>query len=331
MRDVTVLVTGVGATTGISVIKGFRQQDEFRVRVVGTDINPPHMIAGSSFCDMFYTVPLAVDPDYVPALLNICVKERVQVLIPIVDPELLVLAEHKERFTAIGVKVVVSDPDTVRICNDKYATFQFLRLHGIPTPETWLAEEITNPEILTYPVFVKPRDGVSSVNAFRVDSPEELSWAMKRVSNLVIQEYLDGDEYTTDVFADFEGRVFAVVPRQRLQTKAGISYKGRTCHDERLIEWGRHITEALDIRGPTNIQCMVRGDDIRYFEVNPRFSGSLPLTIAAGVNAPLWVLRLVLDERSPESLLPFQDMLMTRYWSEVFYPSGQEENLVCGG
>jgi carbamoyl-phosphate synthase large subunit len=325
MREITVLVTGVGATTGISVIKGFRQQDEFRVRVVGTDINPRDRIAGSSFCDIFYTVPPAVDATYIPVLMDICKKEGVQVLIPIIDPELLALAEHKEALAQLGVKVVVSDPKTVRICNDKYATFDFLKHHDIPTPETWLIDKITEPQALTYPLFVKPRDGVSSVNAFRVDSPEELMSAKKRVLNLVVQEYLEGKEYTTDVLADFEGCVFAVVPRQRLQTKDGISYKGQTCFDDELIHWGRRISEILNIRGPANIQCMVFGDRISYFEVNPRFSGSLPLTIAAGVNTPLWVLKLVCGAPSPHVYLPFQSMVMTRYWSEVFYPGEQQD------
>jgi len=229
MRDITVLVTGVGATTGISVIKGFRQQEEFRVRIVGTDINPRDMIAGSAFCDIFYTVPLAVDDAYIPVMLDICKKEGVQVLIPIVDPELLVLAEKKNAFAQLGVKVVVSDPKTVRICNDKYATFDFLKHNDVPTPETRLMDKITDPKALSYPVFVKPRDGVSSVNAFRIDSPEEFMRVKGRVPNLVVQEHLRGEEYTTDVLADFEGHVFAVVPRRRMQTKAGISYKGQTC------------------------------------------------------------------------------------------------------
>jgi carbamoyl-phosphate synthase large subunit len=280
------------------------------------------MIAGSAFCDAFHTVPLATDPDYIPVLLEICQREQVNVLIPIVDPELLAVAENRDKFSNIGVTAVISDAETVRICNDKYATFQFFRRHDIPFPETWLASEVTDLETLPYPVFVKPRDGVSSRNAFCVDTPKELEQAKNRVPNLVIQEFLEGEEYTTDIIADFAGRVFAVVPRQRLQTKAGISYKGRTCNDKRLINWGKHIGEALNIRGPANIQCKVSGEKIAYFEVNPRFSGSLPLTIASGVNSPLWVLKLISGESAPNSLIPFKDGLtMTRYWAEVFHNS----------
>ncbi len=139
-------------------------------------------------------------------------------------------------------------------------------------------------------------------------------------TDLIVQSCLSGEEYTTDILADLNGEIIAVVPRLRLETRAGIIYKGRTCHDERLISWGHRIGKALNIKGPANIQCFVSGDEISYFEVNPRFSAGLPLTIAAGVNSPWWLLRLLAGERPAQELLPFKPIMMTRYWSEVFHP-----------
>lgn len=318
MDNLTVLITGVGSTTGISVLKGLRQQDRFNVRVIGTDINPSNIIAGSSFCDAFYSVPNALDPKYIPTLLDICKEEQVKVLIPIIDSELIVIADNKNKFEDHQVVVIISSSNTVRICNDKLATSEFFLQNGIPSPKTWLADGITTLNDLQFPVFVKPRDGVSSKNAFRIDSYDELVWAKERIPNLIIQEYLEGDEYTTDVFVNQDGYAIAVVPRQRLDIRAGISYKGRTCHDHRLIRWGKTIAEALNICGPANIQCMVSGDNIGYFEVNPRFSGSLPLTIAAGVNSPLLAVRMACGEKIPNEVMVFKSVIMTRYWSEIF-------------
>lgn len=320
MRELTVLITGVGSTPAISVIKGLRRQDTSGIRIIGTDIHPRHFIAGSSFCDGFYTVPPADDQKYIPVLLEICLREQIEVLIPIIDPELLVLSESKERFANIGVMVVVSDPNTIRVCNDKYATAQFFRGHGIPTPDTWLCDDSHMVEKAHYPVFVKPRYGMSSRDAFRVDSPDELQRAHTRVPDLIVQSCLSGEEYTTDILADLNGEIIAVVPRLRMETRAGIIYKGRTCRDERLISWGHRISKALNIKGPANIQCFVSGDNISYFEVNPRFSAGLPLTIAAGINSPWWLLRLLAGERPEQELLPFKEIIMTRYWSEVFHP-----------
>jgi carbamoyl-phosphate synthase large subunit len=320
MPSTTVLVTGVGSTTALSVIKGLRQQDAFPVRIIGTDTHPHNLIAGSAFCDRFYTVPPADDSGYLAILLEICLREQAQVLIPIIDPELLVLSEAKDRFATVGVTVVVSDPDTIRVCNDKYATADFFRRHGIPTPDTWLSDELPATEDLPYPLFVKPRRGMSSRDAFRVDSPQELRQAQARVPDLIVQRCLIGEEYTTDLLADLNGDILSVVPRLRLETKAGIIYKGRTCHHDTLISWGQRIGKALKIKGPANLQCIVTSDDPSYFEVNPRFSAGLPLTIAAGVNGPSWLLRLMAGERPPQGLLPFIPVMMTRYWSEVFHP-----------
>jgi carbamoyl-phosphate synthase large subunit len=320
MPDLTVLITGVGSTPAVSVIKGLRQQNTFVVAIIGTDTHARNLIAGAAFCDQFYTVPRAEDSQYVATLLEICLRERVQVLIPIIDPELIVLSEANDRFAGMGVTVVVSDPDTIRLCNDKYATAGFFRQHGIPAPETWLCDEHLHVDDLPYPLFVKPRRGMSSRDAFRVDSPQELRLARMRIPDLIAQRCLIGEEYTTDLLADLNGDIIAAVPRLRLETRAGIIYKGRTCRQETLMSWGVRIGKALNIKGPANVQCIVSGDEPSYFEVNPRFSAGLPLTIAAGVNAPWWLLRLINGERPGDGLLPFKPVMMTRYWSEVFHP-----------
>jgi len=121
------------------------------------------------------------------------------------------------------------------------------------------------------------------------------------------------------------------VPRVRLATKAGISYKGITVFDEVLVDFGRRIAGKLNLRGAANIQCVVSGGKPSYFEVNPRFSGGLPLTLASGVNGPWWVLRLLRGEKAPEELLPFERTLMLRYWSETFRQGDELAGFEEGG
>jgi carbamoyl-phosphate synthase large subunit len=319
-RSFTLLVTGVGSTTGLGVIKALREQQEFAVRIVGTDTNPRAAIAGSSFCDEFFTIPRCDHDDYVPTIEKICHAEKVELLVPIVDPELLVIARNRERLAAAGTRAIVSDARTIETCNDKFATFEFFRWNDIPTPQTWLAAGVGDGNSLKYPLFVKPRNGVSSIDAFRVDSAVELAGARSRISNLVVQENLVGDEYTIDVMCDFSGCAFASVPRRRIETRSGISYKGRTVSDPMLSAWGAKIAEIARIRGPANVQCKVENGRPSFFEINPRFSGSLPLTVAAGVNSPLWILKLAAGLAPPTGLLPYRELAMARYWSEVFYP-----------
>src|SRR5689334_17315104 len=268
----------MGSTTAISVLKGLRRQSEIAVRIIGVDINQEKQIAGSSFCDRFYKVPKAVDPQYIPCLLQICASEGVQILFPIIDIELEVLAGVRELFRAHGIHVWVSCPETVLTCNDKYQTYQFFRRHDIATPQTWTADEaLAQIADLRCPLVVKPAQGVSSIGVFVVHTLPELTSALEQGDQPLVQEYLPGREYTVDVLMDEESRPIAVVPRERIEVKAGISYKGRTVHHESLMTEATRIAAALGIQGPCNIQCRVPDAHPVFFEVNPRFSGTLPL------------------------------------------------------
>ena len=315
------MVTGMGSTTAISVVKGIRRQTEVAIQIIGVDINRESEIAGSSFCDRFYTVPGAVDNSYISELLRICEAEGVKVLFPIIDAELATIAAQIEMFRARKIHVWLSDLETVQICNDKYETYRFLTENKFPTPQTWLPEEAARQEAeLPYPLIVKPRDGVSSIDVFRVEGDSELEAVLKKVKKPILQEYLEGEEFTIDVVTDNDSRLLAVVPRQRIEVKAGISYKGRTVRDEQLIEQAGKIAEALKIKGACNTQCRVMDGRPKFFEINPRFSGTLPLTIAAGVNGPLLLVKLALGQMLDQNYFDFRaGTYMARYLEEVFY------------
>ena len=138
----------------------------------------------------------------------------------------------------------------------------------------------------------------------------------------LFQEFAEGDEYTVDVLSDFQGRVIAAVPRKRIEMKVGISYKGVTVNDPEMIAMAKKISERAGIIGPCNIQCFRDEKGLNFFEINPRFSGSLPLTIAAGLNGPLFLTRLVIGASPCNSDNMFAEHLtMLRYWNEFFVTS----------
>lgn len=317
---VAVLITGMGSTTAISVAKALRQQTELPLRLIGTDIHRGAEIAGSTFCDRFHQVPTADDPEYPDAVLDICKQEEIRVLFPIIDAELAVVAREEARFRERGVLPWIARAETVAACNDKYRTYVFLERNGFPTARTWLPEQLPDLEDRpAFPLIVKPIDGVSSRDVLYVEDGSELSAALRRVRSPVVQEYLRGTEYTVDVVTDQESRVLAVVPRERMQVKAGISYKARTVRAPRLIELAGEIARRLEMRGHCNIQCRIDGEQIRFFEINPRFSGTLPLTVAAGVNSPLILLKLALGIPLERDYFDFEPgVYMARYWEEVF-------------
>lgn len=322
MDTVTVLITGAGTTTALSVMKGLRGQDEVPIRIVAVDMNPE--CGGRYFSDAFHCIPRADSPDFIDALVEICRMEEVGLLIPIVDYEFVRLAEARQRFTAAGCEIVISSAETIRICNDKDRTHAFFADHGIPKPMFYPADTVVHqaPDELPFPLIIKPRsDGRGSIDVYKLDDAQDLAYWTRRVRDPLFEEYVEGREYTIDTLSDFNGRVIAAVPRERLEVKAGICYKGRTVRNLGLMNWGARIASALDIIGPANIQCRVTPcGDVKFFEVNPRFAATLPITIAAGVNMPLLQIKMAIGLPVAEPLAAFDEVTMLRYWDEIFVP-----------
>lgn len=321
MREMNILVTA--ASRRVPLIRAFVQGLKrlgLKGNVVTTDMND--LSPGLYFSNRRYLVPLTNDPQYVPIIKTICFKERIQLLIPTIDDELPLFGRHRDEFGAIGVHVAVSSEQTGLICNDKRQTAEFLRERGIPFVTTWLPGELDFPS-LRYPLFLKPRSGRGSVGAFRIDTERDLRFFLEYVSDPVVQPFLSGREFTVDVLADFAGKVVSAVPRERMVVRAGVTDRGRTVSHAGMIEAAVQAARALDIRGPANIQMKLQGDDPTIFEVNPRFSGGIPLTIAAGADFPVWLIEMACGRRTRPCIGKFTDgLIMSCYESAVFLPQG---------
>ncbi len=314
-----ILLTSSGAVTSQGVVKGLRQQTEFKYKLVTTDIYDVN--AGKHCGSAFYKVPLATSREYIRTLLAICKKEKINVLIPIHDTELLRVSQNAESFLNIGCFPLISSPETIKTCNNKYLTYQFFKMHGIPTPTTYKAGEIISGKVrMSYPIFVKPTFGIAAQGTAVIDNLNELKVWCGKIQKPLVQNLLKGKEFSIDTLADLKGKVIGVVPRTRDETKHGASVKGITVKDWELIRWAKFIAEKLKIIGPCNIQCFKSGKGkINFFEVNPRFSAAHAHTIAAGMNTPHLVLKMLAKQKVEPRIGQFKDGLrMIRYWAEVF-------------
>lgn len=320
-KKINILITGVGSTTAISVIKGLKKQTEYKIKIIGTDIFKENNIAGSKFCDKFFVVPPATDESrYIAELSKIVDNEFIDILIPIVDIELEVIAKYKKRFQ--DTFVLLSSYDTIITCNDKIKTYKFFNKFKIPTLKTYDFKDLTslNQKIsdskIKYPFIAKPRKGVSSREVYEIRSEEE-NILIQRINKPIIQEKGIGSEYTIDIFGDGK-QIICAVPRKRIETRAGISYKGETVRNDKLIEYAHEIYKKLNFIGPANVQCFLTDQNIKFFDINPRFSGSLPLTIEAGINTTLLAIQLALNIQL-KPITNFKEIRMNRYWEEIFY------------
>jgi carbamoyl-phosphate synthase large subunit len=320
-NKINVLITGVGSTTAISVIKGLKKQMEYKIKIVGTDIFQENNIAGSKFCDKFFVVPPSTNEvEYISNLSKIVDNEFIDILIPIVDVELEIIAKYRKTFN--NTFVLLSSYDTIITCNDKMKTYEFFNKFEIPTLRTFNLENLhflkkkISDSGIKYPFIVKPRKGVSSREVYEIGNIEE-NILIRRINNPIIQEKGNGTEYTIDIFGDGK-QIISAVPRKRIETRAGISYKGETVKNNILIEYAHEIYKNLKFIGPANFQCFLNDEEVKFFDINPRFSGSLPLTIEAGINTPLMGIQLALN-MPLKPINDFKEIKMSRYWEEIFY------------
>lgn len=247
-----------------------------------------------AFCDKIHSVPKICDDRYIPALLELCEQEHIDLLIPTIDTDLLLLSENKYQFEKSGTKVMVSDSDKVQLCRDKNLTSDFFRLCGLNAPQT-----VNNYLEYggSYPCFIKPKDGSSSIDAFKVNSSDELKVYAEHIKDYVIQPFISGEEYTVDIFCDFDGNPIYITPRKRLSVRAGEVLKTEICQDKNIIVEMKKLINLFKPCGPITVQ-LIRdntGDDY-YIEINPRFGGGAPLSMKAGANSAEAILKILSGE-----------------------------------
>jgi carbamoyl-phosphate synthase large subunit len=321
MRRVNVLITA--ASRRVPLVRAFRNSVERfgRGRVITTDMNP--MSPALYFGHKHHIVPLATDKYYIPIIESICDAEDVNLVVPTIDDELPIFGRSLHRFEQVGIEVAVSSERTSNVCNDKYETFRFCKNNGIKTPETRLAADVRFQD-LRYPVYIKPRYGRGSVNVFLVHNESQLRLFLDYVPDAIVQDELPGTEFTVDVLSDFNGRVLSIVPRERLVIRAGVSDKGITRKNEAVISFAKNVSERLQIVGPANIQCKFDAGVVSLIEVNPRFSGGIPLTIAAGADFTSWLVQLKAGLEVGPQIGKFVDGLAMMSFEESIFAKESE-------
>ena len=274
-------------------------------------------------------VPPAGTIEYIPAVVDICVKHEVKLVIPLTDLDLRSLARQKDKFADLGCEVMIGSPEAIMLCRDKTLTNKFLERIGLPGIRTLVLDEFRSRPF--FPCFIKPVRGSASVGTAVLNSEAELNAHLATFGNLMLlQDYVPGAEYTLDIYRTRKGKVRCVVPRQRLSIRAGEVEKGLAVRDDELIEAGVHLGEQLEgVWGVINAQCRrPAGQKAHFFEINPRFGGGAPLAIAAGADLPRYVLEETLGLDVSARLGEFKpNLLMLRYDDAVFVEAEQPEKL----
>jgi carbamoyl-phosphate synthase large subunit len=310
-----IMIGAGGTVTAQSVIKALRE-DPRTAFVAVVDMDP--LNASKSFVDAFVQVPPAAAPGFAEACLEAVRRLQIDLFIPlIVEREFLPLDELREAFEESGCRLWIPRREVILNTGDKLAFAHFLNRVGIPGPRT---VEYAHDADVCFPAYLKPRHGSGSVGTMRVENATILHEAARGRAGLIVQEAAPGKEFTVDCFAAAPGRVVAAVPRERIAIKDGVSVKGRTYHHDEIERIAAHVVERSGIAGPANVQGMLAEDgSFSIIEMNPRFSGTLALTTAAGINFASLLLDCVQGRPIPDLRGKHRHgVTMVRYWSEVF-------------
>jgi carbamoyl-phosphate synthase large subunit len=309
-----VLVTGAGGPSGITILRDLVDEP---LTLIAADIDP--YAAGLYLVDapLRAILPRGDDPSFADVLLELCRRESVDVVVPTVDSELLPLARARDRYAQAGVTLVLASEQTLSACLDKAVLAR--RCDAVVNvPRTQIVDDRFEPAGVELPVIVKPRSGSGSRGIRLVARVEELE-ALERDGTLLVQEHLPGPEFSLDVLARADGVVVGVVPRERLKVDSGIAVTGRTLHDDKLEAFARAVAQAIGLTTVANVQVKEDVDgEPSLLEVNPRFPGTMPLTIAAGIDMPKLAIGEALGTPIPDGPLPFEDLAMVRFFQERF-------------
>ena len=311
-----ILITGAGGPSAVSFLQAIAEEP---VTAWMGDIDP--YAPGFFLVSPERRVILARgdDPGFVDRILGICRAEEIGIVVPTVDSELLPLAERRAEFEDEGIHLMLAPASAIGACLDKWELMRCC--HGrVRTPRSALFDETFELAAWGFPFFIKPRRGSGSRGIVAVHGGAELV-GLERSPDLLVQEFLPGTEYSLDVLASADGEVRAVVPRARLKIDSGIAITGRTVPSEKLERVGRRAAEAVGLTGVANVQVKDDADgEAALIEINPRFPGTMPLTVAAGVNMPAIALREVRGEPMPAGPIPFRELAMARFFDQRCFP-----------
>lgn len=294
--EINVLILSVGRR--VELVKCFKEAAKLaqvKSNLITADISS--MAPATYFADKNYIIPRINEEGYIDSIIDICNKENIKLIVPTIDTELLKLAQNKEYIEGkTTAKVLVSDLSVIEICRNKIKTSEFFENNKIGSPKLITEKEILNKEY-KFPLFIKPLNGSSSINAFKINTEKELEFFNEYIENSMIQECIEGKEFTIDVFVDFEGNPITIVPRERIATRSGEILKGKIFKDRELIDEALKVIEILKPIGHITLQCMKTKEGVKFIEINPRFGGGAPMSIKAGANSPLNLYKILKGEK----------------------------------
>lgn len=317
MNSQNVLITSAGKR--VELLLEFKKELKDKnpnARILAVDYNPK-MSPACHMADGCFALPRVLDPEYITLLLDICKNNNIRIVIPTIDTELLTLSMVRDEFVHHGIEIMVSNVDFIKICRDKRLTMQLFEKVGIRIPAP---RDKHNP---LFPMFAKPYDGSLSANIHLLRGPEDMTPEILADEKLMFMEYIDKTvykEYTVDMYYGADHRLKSIVPRERIEIRAGEVNKGATRKNNLVDYLYKRMEYMPGVRGCICMQVFynAEGDDVVGIEINPRFGGGYPLSYYAGANYPAMMIQEYICGNDVKYSKDWHDnTVMLRYDSQV--------------
>lgn len=274
--------------------------------------------------DSYYIVPRMVESEYLPTIMSICKEERIDALLPLQEDELLLMAENRAMFETVGVTLIVSNPESVELCRDKYRFYEYLISQDVPALKTW--ENLQKFSVdyedgkAEFPVFAKPVRGCGSIGINKVEDMELLEVLDKySEESLLIQQLCDGEEFGADIYVDLlDGKVKEIFIKQKIRMRAGETEKSISYKNQELFELIKKTVEGLDLRGPIDMDIFKMDGKFYISEINPRFGGGYPHAYGCGVDFAKLIANNINGQVNEEKIGFYEEgICMMKYQDEM--------------
>ena len=318
--EINILILSVGTRNKIVqyLKKALTDQEGNRLgSVIATDRSN---IAPAIYeADKYYQVPRMMASDYMEVIFDICRKEKITAILSLIDPELSLLAKHEKEFAALSVKVIGSSYELCEMSLDKIQMYEWLTTHGYKTAKSYTDKSVFFNFIelgkISYPVFVKPVRGSASLAISKVNDKETIELLFAHADNLMIQEFLDGQEIGADVYIDMlSGEVVSIFTKRKIVMRAGETDKAVSFKDEKLFCLINRFVKEAGYRGQIDIDIFEIGGDYYISEVNPRFGGGYPHAYECGCNHMDLIVNNLSGKTNPVNIGNYsEDIYMMKY------------------
>ena len=312
MKIENILITSAGRrVTLVNIFRKTLKKYNKNGEVYTTDMNP-FFSSACHISDGYFEVPKVTDKNYIKILKDICIENNISIVVPTIDTELHILASAKDEFLEYNILIAVSSEEFCKTFYLKTTTERFFKKYGFKTPEI-----ITDLNNCSFPIFAKKNNSSSSIGAKIINNLEEAK-SLSKYGDYIFQQYINGEEYTVDVFIDRNERVISIIPRLRIEIRAGEVSKAKTVKDKKIIEKVKEVCKYLKgAYGCLTIQLFKTENEIYFIEINPRFGGGYPLSYFAGANFADYLIQDFLQYDLIYNESWKNNLIMLRYDAEV--------------